>query len=255
MLPAAPDFASEIWFPKLKTQAPAHQRLFVFPYAGVGGTAFRGWAESLPPGVEFRPLLLPGRESRWREKPFTHMTALIDSVWAAIQTLLDLPFTFYGHSLGGLIAFELTRRLRRERAPLPRHLFISSRRPPHLPDRYPPIHALPDPAFIEAVQQRYGGIPALIRQDPDLMALFLPTLRADFSVFETYAHTAEEPLAIPLSILGGENDPGMTRAELAEWRIHTAAAFSLQMFLGDHFFFQSQRALVLAHIAPALTPL
>lgn len=252
MPPTTQETDTELWFPKLKSNRPARRRLFGFPFAGVGVTAFRGWADGLPPDVEFRPLLLPGRESRWREKPLARMAEVIDQLWPLIQPLCDLPFAFYGHSLGGLMAFELTRRLRREGAPMPTRLFLSSRRPPHLPDRYPPIHALPESAFIEAVQERYNGIPAVIRQDPDLMALFLPTLRADFSLFETYAYVDEAPLDIPLSVFGGEQDPGVARAELAEWERHTTAAFSLQMFSGDHFFLQSQRAALLAAIAQAL---
>lgn len=250
--PTSAQTESDSWFPRLKTTRPTRLRLFGFPYAGVGITAFRGWADALPPGVEFRPALFPGRESRWREKALAHMAALADHLFTAIQPWLDLPFAFYGHSLGGLIAFELTRQLRREHTALPVHLFISSRRPPHLPDRYQPIHALPDPAFIQAVQERYNGIPSLIQQDPELMALFLPTLRADFSVFETYPYIDEPPLEIPLSIFGGEQDPGVSRAELAEWRRHTTAAFSQRMFPGDHFFLQSQRAAVLAEIAHEL---
>src|SRR5580704_11807660 len=84
-------------------------RLYCFPYAGRGGSVFVPWCAPLAPEIEVCPILLPGREARIRETSVTSMPALVDSLVDAIQADDDLPFAFFGHSLGGLVAFELSR--------------------------------------------------------------------------------------------------------------------------------------------------
>lgn len=241
------------WFPPSPRAEKPGLRLFCFPYAGAGSVAYRPWAASLPE-VEIRPVLLPGRETRLREQPLQDPQQLIAILAAEIQPFLDRPFAFFGHSLGALIAFALARRLRSLPAPLPVHLFLSGRRAPHCPDGRSPLSSLPDTAFIQGVQQRYNGIPQPILQEPELMALFLPMLRADFSLLENFRIEAEEPFDFPISVFGGTQDPGASSDDLAGWRIYTTSTFSQSMFPGDHFFIQSQRALLLQAIAQDLAP-
>lgn len=240
------------WLVFPKPNPAACLRLFCFPYAGAGPVVYRTWADGLPKNVEVISLLYPGRESRLREAPFVSIQSLLSALPVEIAPYLDRPFVFYGHSLGGLIAYGLARVLRSQSAPLPAHLFISSRRAAHLPDPHPPIHGLSDAAFADAIQQRYNGIPAVIRQDPELEALFLPVLKADFSILDTYQYTPEPAFDFPISAYGGLQDPGVTQEELSAWQHHTTQGFSLQMFPGDHFFIQSQRASLLQAISKDL---
>jgi len=234
---------------------PRHQtnlRLFCFPYAGAGAVVYRTWPAGLPKDVEVISLLYPGRENRLSEVPFVSIQPLVQAILAEIVTYLDRPFAFYGHSLGGLVAFDLARTLRARDLPQPNHLFISSRSAPHLINPYPPIHALADNAFIEAVQQRYGGIPTIIREDPELLALFLPILKADFSILETYQFMVEPAFDFPISAFGGLQDTSITQDDLAAWRLHTNRSFTLQMFPGDHFYLQNQRESLLQAISREL---
>ena len=77
-----------------------------------------------------------------------------------------IPFAFFGHSLGSLISFELTRRLRRQKAPCPLQLFISGCRAPQVPNPDPPIHHLPDTEFIEELG-RFNGTPQAVLDNPE----------------------------------------------------------------------------------------
>lgn len=233
----------------------ARLRLFGFPYAGGGLAVFRQWAEALPAEMEFCPVQLPGRENRWREPAFDRLPPLVAAVADNLQPYLDRPFAFFGHSLGALIAFEVTRQLRRSGRPAPRQLFISARRAPHWPDPDPPLHALPEAAFVEGLQQRYNNLPPAILQDAELLALFLPTLRADFAVLETYVHAVEPPLACPITCYGGRQDPRVSAEALAAWGQVTTGAFATEFFPGGHFFLQTERAAVLAALSRALTGL
>lgn len=250
--PGKPISPASNWVISPKPNPKARLRFFCFPYAGVGPVVYHTWVDRLPHDWELISLLYPGRERRIREAPYMSLQPLLDALLVDITPYLDRPFAFYGHSLGGLIAFGLARALRSQSARLPIHLFISSRRAAHLPDPHPSIHGLRDVAFAEAVQQRYNGIPVEIRRDPELMALFLPILKADFSILETYQYTPEPPFDIPISVYGGMQDPEATQEELAAWKMHTSDGFSLQMFSGDHFFIQSQRASLLQTISKEL---
>jgi surfactin synthase thioesterase subunit len=241
------------WFVIPKPNPQPRLRLFCFPYAGAGAGVYRTWPEGLLPQAEIVALQYPGRENRLREALYVSIQPLVRALADELLPLLNLPFAFYGHSLGGLIAFELARTLRQRQAPQPAHLFVSSRRAPHLPDPHPPLHTLEDAAFTQAVQQRYNGIPAVIRQDPELMALFLPTMKADFAILESYKYSPEPAFDFPITVYAGLQDPGLTPAELSAWRTYTTKSFSAKFFPGDHFFLQSQRLALLQAISNDLS--
>jgi medium-chain acyl-[acyl-carrier-protein] hydrolase len=212
---------------------------------------YHTWAAALP-NVEVCPIQLPGRESRMREPPLARMSLLVDALAAAMRPYLSSPFAFYGHSMGALISFELARRLIRDGQQGPRHLFVAARRAPQLRDDRPVLHTQPEPAFVERVSIRYGALPKVIADDPELTRLFIPTLRADLAVCETYEYQDSEPFDCPISVFGGWQDSGVSRADLDAWRLQTTAQFSLRMFAGDHFFIKGAKSELLRAISDDL---
>jgi medium-chain acyl-[acyl-carrier-protein] hydrolase len=220
------------------------------PYAGGNTTIFRSWPKSLP-SVDFYALGLPGREARFTEPPFTAIDPLVASAVKAMRPLAERPFALFGHSMGGLIAFEIARQLRRRNAEAPVHLFVSGFRAPHLPDPRPPLFDLPRARFIDEL--RRISAPNL---DPDqhaeLIDLMLPTLRADFRVVQTYGYRAEAMLTCPITAFGGSQDIDVSERDLQEWRQQTSAAFTMKMLPGGHFFLQTQSQNLLVEIAHQL---
>lgn len=216
----------------------ARLRLFCFPYSGAGASIFRTWANLLPSDIEVCSIQLPGRESRIREPLFTSLLPLIHTMTPALLPHLDLPFAFFGHSVGALISFELARELRRLNYPSPLHLFISGRHAPHIPDPDPPIYQLPDTQFLEELR-RFNGTPEAVLQNAELMQLLLPIVRADLAINETYVYTCEAPLDCSISAFGGLQDKKASRNHLAAWSDQTNSTFTLRMFPGDHFFLKS----------------
>src|SRR6476620_8297465 len=115
---------SSPWFPyRPSLEAPI--RLFCFPYAGGGASAYRSWAEAMPPAVEVWPIQLPGREARHAEATYTQCLPLAEAIAEALHAYLDKPFVFFGHSMGALLCFEVTRQLRKRRRPQPSVLVVS----------------------------------------------------------------------------------------------------------------------------------
>lgn len=241
------------WIRGLAPNPQAKLRLFCFHYAGGSASIFRAWTGALPALIEVCAVQLPGRETRLREPAFTHLPEVIQALTPALRPYLNLPFVFFGHSLGALIAFELTRQLRREDQPEPVHLFVSSHRAPQIPDPDPPIHQLPEAEFIEKLRE-LNGTPEEVLQSAELMQLLIPVLRADFAVYETYAYSSDAPLECPISVFGGLQDKEISRDELLAWREQTQNTCTLRMFPGDHFYLHQAQPLLLKAIQQDLLP-
>ncbi len=230
-------------------------RLFCFPYAGGGASIYRDWGALLPNDVEVVLLQLPGRETRLLEEPISDAAELTKALVDAITPLLDAPFSFFGHSMGTIVSFELARELRRRGMREPSSLFLSAGRAPHVPDPDPPIHELPDAAFIAELRARYDGIPGEVLSNEELLELVLPGLRGDMKLLETHSFVAEEPLEAPITCFGGRDDHRLSHEDLEGWARHTRGAFVLRRLPGDHFFLHSQRSLLLRYLADDLIQL
>ena len=238
------------WLILGKPKPETRLRLFCFPYAGGGASIFRQWSENMPEGVEVCAIQLPGRENRIIDPPFTKLAPLVDAMVEALDPYFDVPFAFFGHSIGAKIAFELARELRRKKGVHPVHLFVSGSRPPHIPEPRP-LHMLPEHEFVKEFR-RFSGTPEAVMQSRDLMEMYLPILRADFAVDETYVYYEDNPLDCPISAFGGSEDKETNRQELEAWRQHTLDSFKFQMFEGDHFFIKSSQSRVLDSISRVL---
>jgi medium-chain acyl-[acyl-carrier-protein] hydrolase len=153
--------------------------------------------------------------------------------------------------MGALIGFELARRLRRERAPQPRHLFVSGSAAPQLERTREPIHTLDEPAFVQELR-RLGGTPPEVFEHRELFELMQAILRADFAVFETYDYAPEPPLGCDLTAFGGSDDPEVSAGELRAWGEQTAGRFAAHTLPGDHFFMHTAERQLLAALSSEL---
>lgn len=222
-------------------------RLFCFPYAGGGASAYRKWPSLLPAGVELLASQMPGREARFVEPPLRDLDSVLGHLASAIEPLLDRPFVFFGHSLGALIAYELTLLLRSRGLPMPEHLFLSGRRAPGIPIGRRAFHNLPDDELIQEIRTLSGTSEGVLQND-ELMALVLPTLRADFAIHDTYRYREQAALDAPFTIFGGLDDIATTTDNLSAWESLTTRGARLSLFRGGHFFIDESRDEVLAAI-------
>jgi surfactin synthase thioesterase subunit/glycosyltransferase involved in cell wall biosynthesis len=243
--------AGDLWFPSCTARTGAAMRLFLFPAAGGGVSAFRDWAAGFPPDVALCPARLPGRESRQAETAVRRMESLVSAAGEAVLPYLDRPFAFFGHSMGAAVVFELTRWLRRHERTLPVALFVSGARAPRFRLGHVPQ---PEPSDEELLNQLDGleGVPAGVRQSPELMRLVLQPLRGDTALYRSYIYTEEAPLDVPIRAFGGLDDPNVNRRHLEAWAEETTGDFALRMFPGGHFFIESSRTEFLAALSADL---
>lgn len=235
--------------PVPNSKAPS--RLFCLPYAGGSSQMYRSWIDYLPSDIELCLIELPGRGTRLLEKPIDQFPTLVQETAEGIRSYLDRPFAFFGHSMGALLSFELTRLLRREGFATPKHLFASGFRAPHLEIDCKRIHSLPEAEFVEEIR-RMGGTPEAVIANAELRELVFPPLRADFAAIENYQYQPGVPLNCPITVFGGLQDKKVSVEALESWRRYTSASFSLQMFSGDHFFLNKSQPLILKVIQQQL---
>jgi medium-chain acyl-[acyl-carrier-protein] hydrolase len=244
------------WLTSQPTARQARLNLICFSYAGGGGSVFRNWAEELGHDVAVFRAQLPGRENRIREAPFVSIEDLVppltEGVIQAMGEGPELPFAFYGHSLGSKIGFEVARELRRRGAAQPCHFFAGACQAPQLPWTQSRMHDLGETEFIEQIQMRYGGVPRQVLEDSELRALLIPTLRADIRLMETYAYRPEPRLTFGITAFGGTGDGTVSRSALEAWKDQTSGPFRMHMLAGDHFFLNSARIELLRLISAKL---
>jgi medium-chain acyl-[acyl-carrier-protein] hydrolase len=210
----------------------ARVRLFCLPYAGGGASVFQRWPDLLGQGIEICPVLLPGREERIMESAAVSMEEIIPRLAAGIAPYADRPFAFFGHSMGGLMAFELSRYLCEQGRRRPFRIMLSGCTPLRSSVRR---HLLPDDALREEIR-RLNGVPAEILDNQELMEIVLPILRADFTLVETYEPSPAALVPIPISVFAGHSDPIAPPAQTLGWGKYTTARFTTHVLAGDHFF-------------------
>jgi len=243
--------STDDWF----LSGPAHWRtdlkMFCFPYAGGTALVYKKWADFLPSTIQVIPVELPGRGARLKETPFVSMPALIEELAEVIWPLLDKPFIFYGHSMGAIIAFELTRSLSRKYDREPQALFVGGRRAPQTSDNEPVTYNLPKDQFIEELI-KLNGTPLEVIEHAELMEMMIPLLRTDFQLIQTYEYIAGAPLQCPINVYGGLEDHHVPRDLLFPWQEQTRSGFALHMLPGDHFFLRSSQSQLLGSLSREL---
>jgi len=185
-------------------------------------------------------LEMPGRGRRFRDKLLDSLSSMVDeAVDGIIPYVNDKNLIFLGHSLGGLLAFETARELRRRGLALPECLFVSGVRAPHIPKRMErTAFDLPNDAFVK-VLKRMNGTPPEVMENQEMLELMVPIIRKDFQMYETYQYYDEQPLECPITALGGTHDRYTKPEDIEAWSRHTKMLFSKHMLNGDHFFYNT----------------
>jgi len=226
----------------------AQLRLFCFPHAGGSAATFREWSHSLTSSFDVWSVEYPGRGARRDVAPCRRISSLVDALLPDVRAKLTGSYAFFGHSIGALVAFEMLRRLRREKAPPALCFFASGCRAPSTAPRRRRIYDLPEQEFIGELRE-IGGTPDAVLADDDLMQLALPALRADFEANEHYSYEDGPKLDCPILVYSGLYDSTVTQVDLAEWKTESSDTTIIRMFPGAHFFLHSAKETVLRVLA------
>ncbi|MCZ7414350.1 thioesterase II family protein [Streptomyces sp. WMMC897] len=249
--PAGPERPARRWLGGRTPDPGAAFRLYCFPCAGGSAAMYRSWQERAPSHVEVRPVELPGHGRRLGEDPFLGLPPLVRALTEDLAGELHRPFALFGHSMGGLIAFELARALRERGLPQPAHLFLAATASPERKVTRTALHAASDEEVLDELRAM-GGTPRELLDDRELMDLAIPTLRADYALLHTYEYREKPPLPVPFTVLGGAADTITPPTSLPGWRRHTTGGTDLRTLPGGHFFVQDTVPEIMAAVRAAL---
>ncbi|MEU8877891.1 alpha/beta fold hydrolase [Streptomyces javensis] len=230
--PATPESR---WFRRFHPRPDAEVALVCLPHAGGSASTYFSLSERLPAHIDVLAVQYPGRQNRFHEPCLDTVQDLARGTFADLESVAaGRTVALFGHSMGAAVAFELARLLEREESTAPRVLFVSGRRAPSLgTDRG--ARLLDDEGLV-AELQGLEGTDARILEEPELLQLLLPSVRADYIASETYAPGPGTMVRCDVVALAGDEDAHVEVEEVAGWRNHTKGTFELRIFDGGHFF-------------------
>ncbi|GHE15622.1 thioesterase II family protein [Streptomyces alanosinicus] len=224
------------WFQPAEADPDARIRLLLFPHAGSGAIIYRDWPDLLPGDISAQAVTLPGRQERRQEEAYTAWEPLVEGLYEAVLATVDhRPFAFFGHCLGAQLSYELAVRMQKDgiRGPLmvgmsgwaPEGFFVP--REEHI--------TMPEEQLVSWIK-RLGSFPAEIYDNPEMLGMVIPALRADLSVAaQRVDHGALVPC--PLVSYGGKSD-GLQEQEgaFASWVPRSPQYLGHREYPGGHFF-------------------
>lgn len=225
---------AESWLIRMRGTWPA-MRLYCFSHAGGNASDFLPWRKLFDASFEICAIALPGRGARRSEHPRHQLTELAGELAQAISAETSIPFAFFGHSLGALLAFETARYCQQHALPTPLHVFASGCPAPQHRNPARGISNLPTDELI-AVLRGYNRTPPEVLANAELMDMVLPAIRADFAMAEQYAYLPAPALRMPVTVLAGASDHAMSAAQAQGWAKETSAECRIRWYDGGHFF-------------------
>ncbi|HDX9634242.1 thioesterase II family protein [Bacillus cereus group sp. MYBK108-2] len=213
--------------------------LFVLPHAGGTAEFYNDWINYLPEDCNLYALALPGRGKKALAEMITDFAHLIELLTDDIESLLDKPFVFWGHSMGGLIGYELIKSIMFNYKKSPSHFYVSSYPAPHLPNYNILNSDVSDEELINRLIER-NGTSSEIMKNKRFLRLILPMLRADYELLNSYNNVGVFPLSCPITgVLGTEDN--ISESEMVEWKEYTDFNFHLTPLDGDHFYLKNEK--------------
>jgi len=239
-------FRSSCWLHVPEHRPNASMRIIGLPHGGGSATAYRDLARALPKQIELVAIQLPGRGPRLREPAVRTLPELVTALLPQINAVLDKPLAIFGHSVGGLLAFELSCALERQALDRPwqerpLHTFVSGYPAPEIAAKAVPMHDLGDAELLSAIAG-LGHLDTCVELSPELAQIVIAPTRADFAMAETHIVRDDQSLAGPLSVLAGRDDTIASRSDVAGWQKRSRAKFLSHVFDGGHFFTESHVA-------------
>jgi surfactin synthase thioesterase subunit len=206
--------------------------LYIFPHAGGSAEYYVPFAKAFSSDVKRIAVRYPGRAGTHDLASFTSITDLADKVCRMLPPPdPDEKVAFFGHSMGGLLAFEVARRFEVAGSPIAA-LFVSACPAPgrvgyeHIPES--------DRGLLDAVSQMTGVNPEFLENE-EFAAKILPTLRG-LKAISKYDCPPEATVSCPIFAFLGDDDEVATYEKVSPWSERTTSEFSVQVFPGHHFY-------------------
>lgn len=210
-----------------------------FPHAGGKANTYASWPKYF--GSYFRVItvdypknIFDLNSAKWK--------TIMDKLIKKLSDELNDSYILFGHSMGAMLCFELTRFISQSKFPLPNHLFISSCRAPHLglfDSNMPSFRKITDFQLLEHLVS-LQGIPPFYLNHAELLQDWLLEVRRHLIFCEEYSYKPSSGIHVPMTVFGGTTDPLVDKKSLKAWRVHTNESFQSFFLPGNHFYLNNQ---------------
>ena len=224
------------WFTIPSPNSEATSRIFCFHDAGGSTSLFNQWGDHFKNSdIEVVLIELPGHGKRVEESLITNIDSFLNDFMPDFNKMMDKPFAFLGHSMGGLIAFEVIRELRRKQLAQPMQLFISSTSGLTAYNKSSVDYRLPN----EKIVEQYPHLHLDVIQNKEMQEMLITILKADLQLLYDYEYKKEMLLDIPITVFHGESDKRVKIDQIEQWEKETLSSFKLFSRPGGHRFIQN----------------
>lgn len=209
--------------------------LFCLPYAGGSETIFYRWNNYLNTSIKLYPIGLKGRGQRFNETFYESLKEAVDDIFNEIKDMIYHDYAIYGHSMGSLLAYELYYKINEMGAKKPMHIFFSGYKAPNIVRKKEYIYTLSNYDFMNKIIE-LGGTPKELLKNKELLEIYIPILRNDFKIIETYEYKQKiDKIGCNISVLNGKQD-SINLEDILAWNKHSSKKCRIYNFEGNHFF-------------------
>jgi len=241
------------WIRNFRPAPTARTRLVCFPHAGGSASYFFPLATALAPEFDVYAVQYPGRQDRYNEPFVDNIDDMADEAFAALEPLTEAPVALFGHSMGAVLAFEVTRRLETLAGRRPALVFASaSPAPSRYGDGWDGNVDYGDDGDLVGVMRDLGGTDPRVLNDPEMLATFLPAFRNDYRALQAYRRGTEVGISAPVVVMAATDDPKTSVSDARAWHQHTSGGGDVHTFEGGHFYLEKQAQKVIELIAQKL---
>jgi surfactin synthase thioesterase subunit len=174
----------------------------------------------------------PGRAGGHDVPDLASITALADDIYPMLRpTVTGARVAFFGHSMGGLIAFDIARRLERDGDSIAALFVSASPAPGH--GGYEQLYQGSDDELLEMVAAMTGTDSGFV--GGQFGATVLKTLR-NYGAITSYTCPPGTTLSCPIYAYAAADDAAVSHDSMRAWSEFTTADFFLRTVAGDHFY-------------------
>ncbi|MFF4424749.1 thioesterase II family protein [Streptomyces sp. NPDC001549] len=209
--------------------------LFVMPHAGGSATGYLPLVSAFPEDWRILAAELPGRGATAGQQPCATVEEAASRLLPVVLGEGPGPYAVLGHSMGALVAYELTRELELRGRP-PTLLAVSASPAPHLAGRSGRFHGPTSDEQLREFLREAGGTPQEAFEEPELMKYLVDILRMDLTMMSRYDRGVEKVSRTPIAAYFGEFDTLAGRDVILPWSMYSERSVTFRSWPAGHFY-------------------